>query len=137
MKRSVIPIFVPHLGCPNQCVFCNQKKISGHSGRPKVKAEIEKALEILEPAGVKPQVAFYGGSFTAIPEGEQVELLKEALPFVEKNRVCSLRVSTRPDCIDEDVIRRLKKYKVETVELGAQSMDDRVLKASKRGHTAP
>ena len=136
MKRSIIPIFVPHLGCPNQCVFCNQKRISGHSGRPEVKTEIERALKILEPAGIKPQVAFYGGSFTAIPEQEQIALLDEAMPFINEDRVCSLRISTRPDCIDSSVIHRLKKYRVETVELGAQSMDDVVLKTSKRGHTA-
>lgn len=133
MIRNIIPVFFPHFGCGNSCVFCNQNKISGGSGRPSVRAEIESALPA---AGDRPQIAFYGGSFTAIDISEQESYLAEAARFIEDGRADSIRLSTRPDCIDEAVLSRLNAYHVKTIELGLQSMDDEVLRLSKRGHTS-
>ena len=136
-KNSIIPVFVPHLGCPNDCVFCNQRRISGHmspADAETVKNAIENAAA-LTPSGTKRQLAFYGGSFTAIPDGQQLELFEAARPYLEDGTISSIRLSTRPDAIDGTVLARLKKYGVTTVELGAQSMCDEVLKLSGRGHT--
>ncbi len=135
-KNSIIPVFVPHLGCPNDCVFCNQRRISGHI-EPATAQTVKNAIEeaaALTPQGTKRQLAFYGGSFTAIPEARQTELLEAAQPYLEAGAISSIRLSTRPDAIDEAVLRRLKKYGVAVVELGAQSMCDRVLELSGRGH---
>ena len=137
-KNSIIPVFVPHLGCPNDCVFCNQRRISGHmspADAETVKNAIENAAA-LTPSGTKRQLAFYGGSFTAIPDGQQLELFEAARPYLEDGTISSIRLSTRPDAIDGAVLARLKKYGVTTVELGAQSMCDEVLERSGRGHTA-
>ena len=137
-KNSIIPVFVPHLGCPNDCVFCNQRRISGHmspADAETVKNAIENAAA-LTPSGTKRQLAFYGGSFTAIPAGQQIELFEAARPYLEDGTVSSIRLSTRPDAIDGAVLLRLKKYGVTTIELGAQSMCDEVLELSGRGHSA-
>lgn len=137
-KNSIIPVFVPHLGCPNDCVFCNQRRISGHmlpAGAETVRNAIENAAA-LTPPGTKRQLAFYGGSFTAIPKSSQTELLQAAAPYLEDGTIDSIRLSTRPDAIDGEVLKRLKHYGVRTIELGAQSMDDRVLALSGRGHSA-
>jgi len=133
-RRRIIPIFVPHAGCPNNCVFCNQKRISG-SLFPACAETVRSALSAV-PSGAGYELAFYGGSFTAIPAEQQIELLLAAQAARERGAVASLRVSTRPDAIDEDRLERLKQYGVETVELGAQSMCDEVLVLSGRGHTA-
>ncbi len=136
MKRSIIPIFVPHLGCPHECVFCNQRKIAGTQRAPspgEVRALIEEGLCA---SGKSPEIAFYGGSFTAVDRSLQEALLDAAHPYVRSGRVSSIRVSTRPDCIDGDILAILKGYGVATIELGAQSTDDDVLKRSGRGHTA-
>lgn len=137
-RESIIPVFVPHLGCPNDCVFCNQRRISG-SQQPAtaqdVKDAIEKAAALL-PQGAKRQLAFYGGSFTAIPVAEQLSLLKAAKEEMDRGRIDSIRLSTRPDAIDGTVLKRLREFGVETIELGAQSMDEEVLLLSGRGHTA-
>lgn len=135
-RQRIIPIFVPHLGCPNDCVFCNQRRISG-SPLPASGADVIRTLEKAragDTAGA--QLAFYGGSFTAINPAVQEELLGAAQPYLRDGTISSIRLSTRPDAIDETVIRRLRRYGVETVELGAQSMDDHVLYESGRGHTA-
>lgn len=132
-KERIIPIFVPHFGCPNMCVFCNQRRISGHSGLPDAEAEIEAALPY---SGEKPQIAFYGGSFTAIEPEVQERLLATAFTYVRRGLASSVRVSTRPDCIDDETVERLKRFAVTTVELGVQSLDDRVLRLTKRGHSA-
>ena len=137
-RESIIPVFVPHLGCPNDCVFCNQRRISGSlsPARPEdVAAAIDRALS-LTPPGTRRQLAFYGGSFTAIPDAEQEALLGAAQPYLERGDIASIRLSTRPDAIDGAVLARLRRYGVETVELGAQSMSDSVLALSGRGHTA-
>lgn len=135
-RQRIIPIFVPHLGCPNDCVFCNQRRISG-SPLPASGADVTRTLENARAeftAGA--QLAFYGGSFTAIDPAVQEELLSAAQPFLRDGTISSIRLSTRPDAIDGTVIKRLKAYGVETVELGAQSMDDSVLYEAGRGHTA-
>lgn len=137
-RESIIPVFVPHLGCPNDCVFCNQRRISGSvapATAENVVSAIENALR-LTPPGTRRQLAFYGGSFTAIPVAEQESLLGAAAPYLERGDIASLRLSTRPDAIDGAVLRRLRSYGVETIELGAQSMSERVLALSGRGHTA-
>ncbi|MGI5977709.1 MAG: elongator complex protein 3 [Candidatus Limivicinus sp.] len=137
-RESIIPIFVPHLGCPNNCVFCNQRRISG-SLTPATAEDVERAIEnasTLPRSGGKRQLAFYGGSFTAIPAEEQEKLLAAAKKYIDKGELDSIRLSTRPDAIDSRVLKRLADYGVETVELGAQSMNDEVLRLSGRGHTA-
>ncbi len=137
-RNSIIPVFVPHLGCPNDCVFCNQRRISGHT-QPATAETVKNAIEnaaALTPKESKRQLAFYGGSFTAIPVAEQLALLNAAQPYLNDGTIASIRLSTRPDAIDDEVLARLKKHGVSTVELGAQSLCDRVLYLSGRGHTA-
>ncbi len=137
-KRHIIPVFVPHLGCPNDCVFCNQRKISGAlepATAESTKAEVEGALGFI-PQGADIQLAFYGGSFTAIPVREQNELLSVGADYIKRGKIKSMRLSTRPDCIDIGCAERLLEYGVKTVELGVQSLDDEVLCISGRGHTA-
>lgn len=135
-RESIIPVFVPHLGCPNDCVFCNQRRISG-STEPATAQTVREAVESAgpAPAGMKRQLAFYGGSFTAIPVEEQLSLLDAARVYLERGDIHSLRLSTRPDAIDLPTLKRLREYSGETIELGAQSMDDEVLRLSGRGHT--
>lgn len=136
--NSIIPVFVPNCGCPNDCVFCNQRRISG-SPRPAGPRDVQSAIEnaaALAPTGTKRQLAFYGGSFTAIPVSEQEALLGAARPYLACGVISSLRISTRPDAIDPETLSRLRRFGVETVELGAQSMSDEVLACSRRGHTA-
>ena len=137
-RESILPVFVPHLGCPNDCVFCNQRRISG-STMPAAPEDVEKAIAsaaALPRTGVKRQLAFYGGSFTAIPKAEQEALLSAAYAHLLHGEIDSIRLSTRPDAIDGEVLARLRRYGVETIEIGAQSMDDRVLLLAGRGHTA-
>lgn len=137
-RQTIIPVFVPHVGCPNDCVFCNQRCISG-AVRPITPEEVSRAIcegAAITPNGVQRQLAFYGGSFTAIPEAEQIALLEAAQPYLTDGTLSSLRLSTRPDAIDETVLQRLRRYGVKTIELGAQSMDDTVLTLAGRGHTA-
>ena len=137
-REHIVPIFVPHLGCPHDCVFCNQRRITGQQ-RPAegkdVRRSVEEALRA-SPASGALQLAFYGGSFTAIPEREQTGLLEAAQPFLSSGAIRSIRLSTRPDAIDGPTLERLKAYGVETVELGAQSLDDEVLRRAGRGHSA-
>ena len=135
---SIVPVFVPHAGCPCRCVFCNQRAIAGQSARmtPERTREIlTQALSVL-PDGSTPQAAFYGGSFTAIPVEEQEALLAVTDEFLAQGKLSAVRLSTRPDAIDEDTLSRLRRHGVATIELGAQSMDDEVLRLSRRGHTA-
>lgn len=137
-RESIIPVFVPHLGCPNDCVFCNQRRISG-STVPAAAADVDKAIEqaaALPRTGAKRQLAFYGGSFTAIPVPQQTALLAAAKRHLATGEIDAVRLSTRPDAIDAAVLARLREYGVETIELGAQSMCDEVLALSGRGHTA-
>lgn len=137
-KEYIIPIFVPHLGCPNACVFCNQTKITGKQKQvtaQEVKDTIEEYLKSFKDTENKVEVAFFGGSFTGIDEEKQNELLEAAYEYVKKGQVDSIRISTRPDYIDRKILKRLKKYKVKTIELGVQSTNNYVLAKAKRGHT--
>ncbi len=133
-----VALFVPHAGCPHQCSFCNQRHIAGAQRTPsddEVKAACERALQT-KRADALAQIAFFGGSFTAIDPNEMERLLKAAYPYVQSGAFAGIRVSTRPDAIDAERLAMLKAYGVNTVELGAQSMDDAVLNYCRRGHTA-
>ena len=135
----VIPIFIPHRGCPHDCLFCNQQKISGFERgdtfRPGVAETIDEWLGRNKHRS-QVQVAFFGGSFTCLPADEQAELLSIVQPYIKGKKVDTIRISTRPDCIDPVICESLKKYKVGVVELGVQSLTDIVLQKSLRGHTA-
>lgn len=136
MKKGNISLFIPHLGCPHKCSFCNQNTITGKQTQPgadDVRAAVETALK---KKNYDYEIAFFGGSFTAIDREYMLSLLKAAYDYVKDGRVNGIRISTRPDCIDEEVLDVLKKYGVTSIELGAQSMDDEVLRANFRGHTA-
>jgi len=135
-KRLIIPVFIPFGGCPHKCVFCDQRGITGQSGMPtteEVSAKITEYLVTWKGSGRR-EVAFYGGSFTGLPAGVQQEYLGAAKAFVDAGKIDGLRISTRPDYIDADVIERLPGFKVEVVELGVQSLDNEVLALSGRGH---
>lgn len=137
-KEYIIPIFVPHLGCPNSCTFCNQKTISGQAKQvtaKEVKETIEYYLSNFKDDNKYVEVAFFGGSFTGIEEEVQEELLQAAFEFIKQKKVNSIRISTRPDYIDKKILKRLKKYKVKTIELGVQSTNDYILARCQRGHT--
>lgn len=130
----IIPIFIPHLGCPNDCVFCNQRRIAA----PHVPSAGEVAGQIAAALVHSPgaQIAFYGGSFTAIDSQLQLDYLQVAHGFIQAGQASDIRISTRPDCINGPGMDLLDTYGVSTIELGAQSMCDRVLQAANRGHTA-
>lgn len=133
-----IPIFVPHKGCPFDCVFCNQKRITGRTEdvTPEdVMETISKHLITLPKSDRIVEAAFFGGSFTGIPIEEQSALLEAAQHFLNKGLIDGIRLSTRPDYISKEILDNLQKFGVTTIELGVQSMDDEVLKASNRGHT--
>lgn len=137
-KHANVALFVPHRGCPHDCRFCDQRTIAGVTA-PTVPADVtaacERALATLSDS-VHAQIAFFGGSFTAIDREDMCALLEAAQPFLKTGRFDGIRVSTRPDAVDDEVLTVLKRYGVTAVELGAQSMDDRVLDAVSRGHTA-
>ena len=136
-KHSNIPIFIPELACPHQCVFCNQEEISGTHSIPQpedVKDIVEQYLATI-PENRIINIAFFGGSFTGLPVDLQEQYLKEAFGFVNNGRVSGIRLSTRPDYINGTVLELLKKYGVTTIELGVQSTNREVLNKSGRGHT--
>ena len=136
-KQYIIPIFVPHLGCPNDCSFCNQRKISGQLKKVTendVRDTIEYYLNNFKDRKAYKEVAFFGGSFTGIDVEEQNKLLSVAYDYIKEKKIDGIRISTRPDYIDKRILKRLKKYKVKTIELGVQSSNDFVLKRCKRGH---
>ncbi len=138
VKHYTIPVFTPEMACPFRCVFCNQQKISGHMESPdfdEVTETIRRYLKTFRPGEKRVEVGFFGGTFTGIPAEMQVGYLERVQPFVEAGEVHGIRLSTRPDYIDGEVLQRLKKYRVTTIELGAQSLDEEVLKLSRRGHT--
>lgn len=137
-KQYIIPIFVPHLGCPNDCIFCNQKSISGQTKmitKEEIKKTVEFYLEKIKDKESNIEIAFFGGSFTGIEVEKQEEFLQIAYEYIREGKVDSIRVSTRPDYIDKEILKRLKKYKVKTIELGVQSANDYILRRSGRGHT--
>jgi histone acetyltransferase (RNA polymerase elongator complex component) len=136
-KHSNIPIFIPELACPHRCVFCDQERISGTRSIPQpedVKDIVERYLETM-PENRIINIAFFGGSFTGLPIDLQEQYLKEAFDFIKNGRISGIRLSTRPDYINETVLDLLKKYGVTTIELGVQSTNREVLNKSGRGHT--
>lgn len=136
-NKYIIPIFVPHAGCPHSCVFCNQKEITGQAKQPTATEVQEKITAYLKtiPADSKVEVAFYGGSFTAIDRDKQKELLTPAFQALNDGLISDIRLSTRPDYIDDEILTFLTAYGVTIIELGVQSTDQEVLRLSKRGHS--
>ncbi len=144
MSHANISVFIPHMGCPHQCSFCNQKTISSTS-RPPLPEEVDALLKEAyarisdEQRRCNTEIAFFGGSFTAIDRGYMTALLETAAGYIkcaDRSGFRGIRISTRPDCIDEEILMLLKKYGVTAIELGAQSMNDKVLRMNMRGHTA-
>lgn len=138
-KQYTIPIFIPHKGCPNSCIFCNQKKISGQIKNvdlSDVDNIIKTYLSYYKDLSKKIEIAFFGGSFTGIDINLQIDYLKVAKKYIDNGKVNSIRLSTRPDYISEEILVMLKEYGVDTIELGVQSMDDKILSIAKRGHTS-
>lgn len=139
MKHKTIPVFVPHMGCPNDCSFCNQKKITGtiKSVTPRdADNQIREALKTIPDNTTCVEIGFFGGSFTGIDEKLQEEFLSVAKKYKDSGKVSEIRLSTRPDYINNEILDRLVRFGVTTVELGAQSMDDGVLKLNRRGHSS-
>ena len=139
MRKTNISIFVPHIGCPQKCSFCNQNTITGQA-KPATAEDVVKAVETAidnnKDGKFKYEIAFFGGSFTAVDRDYMISLLEAAQPYLKSGDVDGIRISTRPDFIDKDVLSILSKYGVTAIELGAQSMNDKVLKANLRGHTS-
>jgi len=136
-RHIVIPIFVPHKGCPFDCIYCNQKTISGQieeMTEDRMIKIIEQHLNSIKE-GTYVEIGFYGGSFTGIERSQQIKFLRTANEYVEKGMVKSIRLSTRPDYINSEILDYLKLYNVKTIELGVQSLDEDVLKKSCRGHS--
>ena len=136
-RHQTVPIFIPHMGCPHRCVFCDQCAISGQSGFDitRVREAIDTALSTLDP-DAEVEIAYFGGSFTAIDRSLMLDLLSLAQFYVDAGQVNGIRFSTRPDAVGEDVLDALSPFTVSAIELGLQSMDDGVLAACRRGHTA-
>jgi histone acetyltransferase (RNA polymerase elongator complex component) len=132
----VIPIFIPHKGCPFDCIYCNQKTISGQVQEIKISEIYDIITSYVEsaPKGTHIEVGFYGGSFTGIEKEQQIAYLKAAYAFVASGDIEGIRLSTRPDYINIHVLEYLKQYGVKTIELGVQSLDNEVLRISNRGH---
>lgn len=135
-KHANIPIFIPHEGCKNECVFCNQRTITGtcKGSDRDITEEIESALATI-PKDYEVEIAFFGGSFTGIGKDKMTRLLDTANRYIKDGRVQSIRLSTRPDYIDNEILDILKSRGVTHIELGIQSMKQNVLDACKRGHT--
>lgn len=136
-KLNIIPVFVPHYGCPNDCIFCNQRKITNQDyikDYEDTKNSIEEYLNYFSNKDNETQIAFYGGSFTGLPMDVMKEFLSIGKSFIDRGVVNSLRLSTRPDYIDENILKILKAYGVSTIELGVQSLVDEVLIANQRNH---
>ncbi len=132
-----IPIFIPHLGCPFQCVFCNQKYISGIQKAPDIEeihAIIRQKLSTINGHGARVELAFFGGSFTCLSLEEQRLYLEAVKPYIAENKINGIRISTRPDFIDDEKLQLLKQFQVKTIELGVQSMNESTLKKVSRGH---
>jgi histone acetyltransferase (RNA polymerase elongator complex component) len=140
-KPLIVPVFIPNQGCPHRCVFCDQEKITAQPSRP---VDGQTVRDLLDLARRSPsfsgrkhrEIAFYGGTFASLPEVRIRELLGAVSPYLQEGLVHSVRVSTRPDSLDEEKAARMRELGVDTVELGAQSMDDEVLRMTRRGHRA-
>ena len=141
IRPLIIPVFIPFQGCPHRCVFCDQERISSQRGKKIDKDHVERILkQAIHSDGFdprrSPEVAFYGGTFTNLPLDQIEGLLEAVTPFIEQKIIHRIRVSTRPDSLDEKRLKAMKQKGVFLVELGAQSMDNRVLDLSERGHSA-
>jgi len=137
-KHYTIPVFIPQLACPFQCIYCNQRNISGQQKVPSAKEivkTIDKYLSTIPAENSYTEIGFFGGSFTGLPIVEQEMFLKIVQPYLESGDIKGIRLSTRPDYINENILEILKQFHVSTIELGAQSIDDEVLRLSGRGHT--
>lgn len=137
-RHYTIPVFIPEEACPNQCVFCNQHRIAGAECAPSVEEVMRKinAHLLTIPAEGEVEIGFFGGNFTGIPQAEQQAYLGSVQGFIDSGRVQGIRLSTRPDYITPEILNFLKQFHVTSIELGAQSLDDEVLKLAGRGHTA-
>ncbi len=137
VRHFTIPVFIPEAACPNQCVFCNQHRIAGAACAPSIDEVIAKVDEHLLtiPVGSEVEIGFFGGNFTGIPVDEQKAYLASVQNHIVSGRVTGIRISTRPDYISRDILHMLKQYHVTTIELGAQSLDEEVLKLAGRGHS--
>jgi histone acetyltransferase (RNA polymerase elongator complex component) len=140
-RLLIVPIFIPNEGCPYRCIYCHQEKITSQPTQPVGQSTIKQTLDnAINATGFDssrdPEVAFYGGTFTRLPVGRIQEMLEAVAPFLREGLFKSIRVSTRPDSLQQEQLHLMRKLGVTTVELGTQSMDDRVLELSRRGHTA-
>ena len=140
-KHLIVPIFIPHQGCPYQCIYCRQDKITDKERAPASVSYIKETLDTSIKSSrfefyTTKEVAFYGGTFTNLPKIKMKEMLESVAPYLRQGLFNSIRVSTRPDAIDDDRLQLMRSYGVSIVELGVQSMDDDVLRISKRGHLA-
>ncbi len=138
MKHANVAFFVPMVGCPHRCSFCDQNSITGESGIPtpeEVDKTLKKAARELHGFSEKAEIAFFGGSFTMIPRELMLSLLAPAKKWIDRKAFSGIRISTRPDAIDEEVLSVLKEYGVTFIELGAQSCNNAVLEKNRRGHT--
>ncbi len=139
MRHYNIPVFIPELACPFRCVYCNQYNISGTCKAPEpkeVNGIIEKHLQTIDYMNNDVEIAFFGGSFTALPQEQQNVYLEIAKPWIDSRKIKGIRISTRPDYIDEEILQNLKNNHVTAIELGAQSLNDKVLSLAGRGHNA-
>ncbi|MBW1615893.1 MAG: radical SAM protein [Deltaproteobacteria bacterium] len=136
----IIPVFIPNMGCPHQCIFCDQSVITNtESNRitpKKIEETVDNWLLYRKDNNVETQLSFYGGNFLGLAENLLLSLLNKAEGLVSAKKIDSIRFSTRPDTVTPEILKFLKKYSVKTIEIGAQSMDDEVLKHSGRGHNA-
>ena len=138
-KHFTIPVFIPMEACPFQCIFCDQKRITGKDIVPSAKDVVNlvnQYLSTLPENNANIEIGFFGGTFTGLPEEKQRSYFEKVLPFINKGRIQGIRLSTRPDFISKEILDLLMEYPVKTIELGAQSMDDEVLRRSGRGHTS-
>ncbi len=138
-KSVTIPIFVSNLGCPNRCVFCNQKISTSTEIIPDsefITNKVNAYLDELKPDINHIEIGFFGGSFTGISRESQMNMLSTAFEFIKSKKIHGIRLSTRPDLINDEILFILKKYGVTTIELGVQSFSDNILKLSERGHNA-
>ena len=138
-RPFIVPVFLPHAGCPHQCVFCNQTSITAAHAKPAsndVRRQIETFLSLRRKKRRYIQIAFFGGNFLGMPADKIKRLLAEAAEYVSTGRASSIRFSTRPDTIDPQRLDWIKYFPVKTIELGVQSMDEQVLSTTRRGHSA-
>ncbi len=140
-RHLIVPVFIPHKGCPHRCLFCEQERITSEKSTGITPDHVKDILDTaIHARGFdpdrRPEIAFYGGTFTNLPFDLMSLLLETVRPYIEQGLFASVRVSTRPDAIDKDTLLTMKDYGVKTVELGVQSMDDNILALSRRGHTS-